>query len=281
MADSSRLIVVSNRLPVALVQEGNEWRTKRTAGGLATAMDPILKRAGGVWIGWSGARGEQPAEALQLLRKEEAAIAVNLPADLLDKFYEGYSNEALWPLFHSFTSRLRFDPDNWQAYIEANAKFCSAVLNEYQPGDRIWVHDYHLMLLPGMLREQIPDATIGFFLHIPFPASDIFAILPRGEELLRGLAGADLIAFHTHLHLQHFRLALRRQLGVESTVDRLQMGGHQARLQALPIGIAPDEFLGAREQPETQEQLQSLRAQYKGRKVILAVDRLDYTKGIP
>ncbi len=281
MADSGRLIVVSNRLPVALVREGEGWKTERSAGGLATAMDPILRREGGVWIGWSGAEGDPSPEQLELLRKEESCIAVDLPADLLEKFYEGYANQALWPLFHSFTSRLQFDAENWEAYIEANRRFCAAVVEEFQPGDRIWVHDYHLMLLPSMLRESIPDAPIGFFLHIPFPGSDIFAILPRGEELLAGLLGADLIAFHTHLHLQHFRMSLRRLSGIESTIDGVDVRGRQVRLQALPIGIAPDDFLGYRDKPETKEQLQKLQAQYSGRKVIVAVDRLDYTKGIP
>ncbi len=281
MADSSRLIVVSNRLPVALVRNGAAWQTKRSAGGLATAMDPILKRAGGLWIGWSGVQGDTPPEALELLREEQSCIAVDLPSGVLEKFYEGYSNQALWPLFHSFTARLQFHSENWQAYIEANRIFCAAVVKEFRPGDRIWVHDYHLMLLPSMLRESLPDAAIGFFLHIPFPASDIFAILPRGDELLAGLLGADLIAFQTHLHLQHFRLSLRRMLGIESTVDRLDGPGRQLRLQALPIGIAPDDFLGLSDKPETQEQLGKLRAQYSGRKVIVAVDRLDYTKGLP
>lgn len=281
MADSSRLIVVSNRLPVALVREGNEWRTKRTAGGLATAMDPILKRAGGLWIGWSGTDEELTPEAIELLRQEQSCIAVDLPADLLKKFYDGYANQALWPLFHSFTSRLKFESEDWEAYIEANRRFCSAVVREFRPGDRIWVHDYHLMLLPSMLRESLPDAAIGFFLHIPFPGSDIFSILPRGEELLAGLLGADLISFHTHLHVQHFRMSLRRLLGIESTVDRLEVPGRQLRLQALPIGIAPNDFLEYRDKPETHEHMNKLRAQYSGRKMIVAVDRLDYTKGLP
>ena len=152
---------------------------------------------------------------------------------------------------------------------------------KFRPGDRIWVHDYHLMLLPNLLRERLPNAAIGYFLHIPFPASDIFSILPRGEELLGGLLGADLIAFHTHLHLQHFRMSLRRLLGTESAVDRLDLSGRQVRLQALPIGIAPADFLGIKDQPETSDQLARLRERYKGRKLIVAVDRLDYTKGIP
>ncbi|MDQ2843922.1 MAG: bifunctional alpha,alpha-trehalose-phosphate synthase (UDP-forming)/trehalose-phosphatase [Acidobacteriota bacterium] len=281
MPDNSRLIVVSNRLPVALVREDAGWDTKRTAGGLATAMDPILKKAGGLWIGWAGAEEELPPEAVELLRQKQSCIAVALPPDLLKKFYEGYANQALWPLFHSFTSKLQFDPESWAAYIEANRRFCSAVVHEFRPGDRIWVHDYHLMLLPGMLRESLPDAAIGFFLHIPFPGSDIFSLLPRGEELLSGLVGADLIAFHTHLHLQHFRMSLRRLLGLESTIDRLEVPGRQVRLQALPIGIAPNDFIEYSDKPETQEHLNKLRTQYAGRKLIVAVDRLDYTKGLP
>jgi trehalose 6-phosphate synthase/phosphatase len=281
MPDSARLIVVSNRLPVSLVREGTNWKTERSAGGLATAMDPILKRMGGVWIGWSGMQEQAVPEALEFLRREQACIAVDLPAEIVKKFYEGYANEALWPLFHSFTSRLRFDSESWEAYIEANERFCSAVVEEFRPGDRIWIHDYHLMLLPGMLREKIPDATIGFFLHIPFPASDIFSTLPRSDELITGLLGADVISFHTHVYLQHFRQSLRRLLEMESAVDRLEVRGREVRLQALPLGIAPDDFLGYIEQPETKEQFEKLRVQYSGIKIIAAVDRLDYTKGLP
>lgn len=244
-------------------------------------MDSILKDVGGIWIGWPGISGDTPPEALELLRKEQSSIGVELPADIQEKFYEGYANEVLWPLFHSFTSKLQFHAGNWEAYKEANRRFCLAVIQEYQPGDRIWVHDYHLMLLPKMLRERLPEAAIGFFLHIPFPASDIFAILPRGEELLEGLLGADLIGFQTHFHLQHFRQSLRRMLGIESTVGGMDMLGREIRLQALPISIAPQEFLEEAQKTETAEQIQKLREQYKGQKVIVAVDRLDYTKGIP
>ncbi len=244
-------------------------------------MDSILKEAGGIWIGWSGISGDTPPEAVELLLKQESSIAVDLPADIQEKFYEGYSNDVLWPLFHSFTSKLQFHAENWEAYIDANRRFCQAVLEQYRPGDRIWVHDYHLMLLPNMLREKLPEAAIGFFLHIPFPASDVFAILPRGEEVLQGLLGADLIGFHTHHHLQHFRHSLRRTLGVESSVDRMDVLGREIRLQALPISIAPQDFIETARKPETIEQIERLSSQYKDQKVVVAVDRLDYTKGIP
>jgi trehalose 6-phosphate synthase/phosphatase len=243
-------------------------------------MDPILKRAGGVWIGWSGAQESESAEALELLR-QEGFTTVNLPADVAEKFYEGYSNRSLWPLFHSFTSKLEFDSEGWQAYTEANQRFCSAVVDQYRAGDRIWVHDYHLMLLPQILREKLPEAAIGFFLHIPFPSSDVFSILPRGEELLAGLLGADLLSFQTHLHLQHFRRSLRRLVGLESAINRVEVSGREVWLEALPIGIDPDEFLGYTADPETQDQLLRLREEYDGRMVIAAIDRLDYTKGLP
>src|SRR3954447_7304240 len=267
MPDTGRLLVGSNRLPVALNREGDCWKVERTAGGLATAMDPILRRAGGLWIGWSGA-DEMPSEDAISSLREQSCIAVDLPPDIATKFYEGYSNGALWPLFHSFTSRFAFDPETWAAYIEANRKFCDAVAEQYSPGDRIWVHDYHLMLLPGMLRERLPDAAVGFFLHIPFPASDIFSLLPREDELLTGLLGADLLAFHTHIHMQHFRRSLRRLLGIESKVDAVEASGRNVRLQALPIGIAPDEFVGALDEADTKEHLAKLQAQYEGRKFI-------------
>lgn len=281
MTEASRLIVVSNRLPVSLVKEGDDWKVQRSAGGLATAMDPILKKAGGLWIGWSGTRGEDTQEVLEKLRDDQSCVAVPLSEDIVERFYDGCANEALWPLFHSFTSKLHFDPNSWQAYIDANRLFCDAVVAEFRNGDRIWVHDYHLMLLPGLLRERLPEASIGFFLHTPFPASDIFSILPRGEKLIAGLLGADLIGFHTHLHLQHFRMSLRRLLGTESSVDRLEVSGRDVRLQALPIGIAPVDFLGIKDQPETVEHLARLRDRYRGSKLMVAVDRLDYTKGIP
>jgi trehalose 6-phosphate synthase/phosphatase len=280
MSDNRRLIVVSNRLPVALKREGEGWQATRSAGGLATAMDPVLKDTGGIWIGWSGSPDE-PEELRNLLREEHGCITVPLPEDIAEGFYEGYSNQALWPLFHSLTTGLNFDPTAWSAYKEANQRFCDVVAEQYKPGDRIWVHDYHLMLLPKLLRQRLPDAAVGFFLHIPFPASDIFSLLPRGDELLEGLLGADLIAFHTHAHLQHFRRSVRRLLGIESKVDLLEVEGRTVGLQALPIGIAPDEFLGYLDQEDTQEQYAALEKAYTGKKVLVAIDRLDYTKGLP
>jgi len=184
-------------------------------------------------------------------------------------------------VFHNFPSQLKFDAKSWEAYVEANHTFCKAVAERYRPGDLVWVHDYHLMLLPQMLRDELPDAAVGFFLHIPFPSSEIFPILPRREELLVGLLGADLVVFQTHGHLQQFRSALLRVLGIESKVAELAVGGRPVHLDALPIGIAPDEYTGLLNSDETTVQhYTELVARYKGRRVLLAVDRLDSTKGL-
>src|SRR6266705_4219855 len=282
---SNRLIVVSNRLPLTLRKADGHWTTERSSGGLASAMNPILRRNGGDWIGWAGASGgEDQGERRSVLEdwaQKEQCFAVELPEEIATGFYEGYSNQTLWPVFHNFPSQLKFDAKDWQAYVEANRIFSKAVAERYQPDDLVWVHDYHLMLLPQMLREKLPDAAIGFFLHIPFPSSEIFPVLPRREELLEGLLGADLLAFQTHGHLQQFRAALLRVLGMESKIEQVAVGSRPVRLEALPIGIAPEEYTNLlRSDKTTAEQYAEWVARYSGRKVLLAVDRLDYTKGV-
>ena len=282
-----RLLVVSNRLPLTLRKaEDGHWTTERSSGGLASAMNPILRDNGGDWIGWAGSSGEEDQEernsVLQEWAQKDQCFAVELPAEIAKGFYEGYSNQTLWPVFHNFPSQLKFDAKDWQAYIEANRIFCRSVVDRYQQGDLVWVHDYQLMLLPQMLRAELPDAAIGFFLHIPFPSSEIFPILPRREELLQGLLGADLVAFQTHGHLQQFRAALLRVLGLESKIAEVAVGGRPIRLEAHPIGIAPEQYTDLLNHDETTAQLHAeWAARYRGRRVLLAVDRLDYTKGIP
>lgn len=281
-----RLVVISNRLPFTLKRSGEGWRTDRSTGGLATAMGPILSRTNGIWIGWSGESSGQADErrqkTLQRWAERERYFAVDLPAEVAEGFYEGFANQALWPLFHSFPGLFKFDPAHWQAYREANRRFLDVLVEHLRPDDLVWIHDYQLMLLPQLLREARPDARIGFFLHIPFPASAIFRLLPRREELLQGLLGADYIAFHTHGYLQHFRASALRILGIDSRADRIEVGGRSVRLDALPIGIAPAEFtdLLAKDE-ETRSRLSAIRERYAGRHLLLGVDRLDYTKGIP
>jgi trehalose 6-phosphate synthase/phosphatase len=281
-----KLIVVSNRLPLSLRQGPEGWVAEPSAGGLASAVNPILKARGGTWIGWPGHAPREPdAGRTQLLdqwRDEHGYVSVDLPADLARRFYEGYANQTLWPLFHNFATNFEADPEGWAAYVAANRRFRDAVLEHLAPGDTVWVHDYHLMLLPRLIRDVAPEARVGFFLHIPFPASETFRILPHRDEVLRGLLGADLVAFQTHLDLQHFRSSLLRLLGLPSGVDRVTAQGGSTRLEALPIGIAPEEFAGYIESDrKTQKAFEQLRARFQGRRILLGVDRMDYTKGIP
>lgn len=285
--NAGRLVVVSNRLPFTLKQTPEGWSAAPSSGGLATAMGPLLARTGGIWIGWSGdSSGAEADEGRQQLLAEWAEQkgfhAVELSEEIAHGFYEGFSNQSLWSLFHSFPFLLKFAPEYWQAYCEANRRFCAVVLKHLQPGDTVWIHDYQLMLLPAMLRAAAPDARIGFFLHIPFPASDTFRLLPRREEVLQGMLGADYLAFHTHGYLQNFRTSAHRILGLPSEMDKIEVGGRTTRLDALPIGIAPEEFTKLLdEDEETRQYLGELRERYKERRILLGVDRLDYTKGLP
>jgi len=285
-SDGGRVVVVSNRLPYTLRRAGDAWKVEKSAGGLTTAMGPILQKTEGVWVGWHGDQsGLSDARRESLMARwaeRERYVAVDLPPETARGFYEGFSNQTLWPLFHNFPYLFRFDPADWEAYVEVNRLFRDAVMRQLRPGDLVWVHDYQLMLLPRLLREAAPEVRVGFFLHIPFPPSAAFRILPRREELLRGLLGADYLAFHTQRYLQHFRDSVLRLLGTPSRMDRVEAGGRTVRLEALPIGIAPEEFTGLLDGDEkTRRLLAEMRERFRCCKVLLAVDRLDYTKGIP
>jgi len=258
----------------------------RSAGGLATAIGPLMSKTRGIWIGWPGDQPPEPdprrEEHLRRWSERYGYTPLDLPPSIARRFYEGYANQILWPLFHQLPLNLEFELENWEAYVEANRRFCEAVLQHLRPNDLVWIHDYHLMLLPRLLRDSAPLAAIGFFLHIPFPASEMFRIIPRRDELLQGLLGADLLAFQTHGHLQHFRESLLRILGIDSGLDRVQVGGRSTRLAALPIGIAPQEFSRhLDDNNDTQKALAQHRERFKNKAVIVAVDRMDYTKGLP
>jgi trehalose 6-phosphate synthase/phosphatase len=284
--NAKRLIVVSNRLPVTLTNENGTWKTKAGSGGLATAMEPILTQTGGLWIGWTGDHDPIDPETRATLLREAAEgysyVPVDFPPGAGTAFYEGYPNQAVWPLFHLFPSRMNFDPDSWAAYVEGNRTFGHTVLEHVRPGDAIWIHDYHLMLLPQILRAERRDLRIGFFLHIPFPSSEVLSLLPHAAEILEGLLGADFIAFQTYRYLHHFRSSLLRILGLESEIESMQYHGHTTRFTALPIGIAPEPLTRLLENDDaTRSAVAELRTRYQGQKVAIAVDRLDYTKGIP
>ena len=288
MAEANRLLVVSARLPVAVSPRastsGGGWQVSASPGGLATALRAVAGRRPFVWVGWPGAvvpDEEREAVARDIAELGGGAEPVFLGEKDVAGWYEELSNRVLWPLFHSLPAPMRVAPGAWQRYVDVNQQFADAVARIARPGDTVWVHDYQLALLPNLLRRRELDVAIGFFLHIPFPASETFRTLPMREEVLRGILGADFIGFHSYEYVAHFRSSLLRILGVESDLEQVVLPSHHARMGALPIGIEPDEIAEVARRPEVEAELAELRASYRGRKVVLGVDRLDYTKGLP
>ena len=279
-----RLLIVSNRLPVTARVDGGRVRLDDAIGGLATGLRSWHERSGGIWIGWPGdvdAWGSAERESLEHQLQARRIQPVYLSADDARRYYDGFSNRVLWPLFHYLVDRVPVDATGWDAYRQANQKFADAVLAVYRPGDAIWVHDYQLMLVPALLRERLPDARIGFFLHIPFPSSEVFRILPWRREVLRGLVGADLLGFHTFAYLRHFVTCLLHIEGIEAQVDRIHLEGRTVHLGVFPMSIDAQAFDDLARDPAVQAGTDAIRQEAGGRRILLGVDRLDYTKGIP
>ncbi|MBE0477332.1 MAG: bifunctional alpha,alpha-trehalose-phosphate synthase (UDP-forming)/trehalose-phosphatase [Coriobacteriia bacterium] len=282
----SRLLIVSNRLPVNVDKRRGQLHFRRTVGGLATAVASYHDGGDSLWIGWA----EVPAGRLDAAEKEHIrdrlldehhAQPVFLTADDIQHYYHGFSNKALWPLFHHFTQYAQFDPGFWATYERVNRKFRDAVLEVAEPGDTIWVHDYQLMLLPGMLRDRLPEASIGFFLHIPFPVFEIFRMLPWRAELLEGVLGSDLVGFHTYDYVRYFLASCRRILGAEDQFGRIAFRDRIVNADAFPIGIDFTRYAKAPLESRVRREAERVSRQTGQRKLVLSVDRLDYTKGIP
>ena len=202
-----RSIVVSNRLPVCVRVVDDEIRLAQAEGGLATGLRAWHEASDGLWIGWPGDVSRLSATqrtALDAQLAERRIVPVPLSQDQIDRYYHRFSNGVLWPLLHYHIDRVPIDARGWAAYRDVNARFADRVAETWRPGDLIWVHDYHLMLLPALLRQRLPAAKIGYFLHVPFPSPEVFRILPWRRELLQGLLGADLVGFHTSAYLRHF-----------------------------------------------------------------------------
>ena len=285
-----RLVVVSNRLPVALRQEQGEWKVQAGAGGLVTALAPVLRNRGGVWIGWSGA--SDPDVDVDGLLADFSADAgydlytVPLTREEVDGYYFGFSNEIIWPLFHDLQTRCRFDPEYWRRYLDANFRFAEIVARKTTPDDYVWIQDYHLMHQAFFLKSMGVRRRTGFFLHIPFPTPDIFMKLPWRWKLIQALTEFDLVGFQTLQDRKNFAESLRRLMpearvsgrGAVVTVD---MGNRTFRLGAFPISIDFAQFDRMAARPDVAGEAFKIKEALRHRKIILGVDRLDYTKGIP
>jgi len=297
-----RLIVVSNRLPVTLNFSDDGTVTYSTSsGGLVSALAGVMKEMPFLWVGWTGAfvsTKESQEEIKSRLSDEFNNVPVFLTESVADLFYNGFCNDILWPLFHyvplpvlNTQGERKFDPKFWTAYRVANSEFAKVITSIYQPGDLVWVQDYHLMMLPSLLRQAIPDIRTGFFLHTPFPSSDVFSVLPVASSLLRGVLEADLIGFHTYDYAHHFLSACSRLLGLECSHKGVDCSSgdsevseqlpHFSHVGIFPIGIDPSSFHKALETKAVQERVSELRENFHGRRILLGVDRLDYIKGVP
>lgn len=278
-----RLLLVSNRLPVKLRQyDSGEWSAERTLGGLATGLSGPHQDSGGVWIGWPGIAtddGTVPEEAAVLL-KGLGFRGLGLTEEEHERYYLRASNRCIWPLLHGFVERVEFDREDWNVYRAVNQRFADAVCEEALPGDTVFVQDFQLCLVPAMIRKVRPDLRIGFFLHVPFPHTGIFRALPSRAETIEGLLGADVIGFHTLEYVRCFRSAARRVVGAETTSHTVEYESRQVSLVAQPLGIDPTPWERPDDTPEIAGPLAELKAAAAGRKVLLGVERLDYTKGI-
>lgn len=280
----SRLIIVSNRLPITIARKGESLKLQTSVGGLTSGLETFHKSHSSLWVGWPGYVVGKREEEIKFIKKKLKAsdcYPIFLSPYNVENYYHGFCNKIIWPLFHYFTQHVEYEDRYWQAYQRVNKHFCDILCRLIKPKDKIWIHDYHLMLLPNLLRKRKPDATIGFFLHIPFPSSDVFRLLPGRSDIIKGLLGADLIGFHTHDYVHHFVESTRRLLGHEYSLGNINTENRRIKVDAFPMGIDYERFNSAASKSIVQKELEKVRKKVGTQKVIISIDRLDYTKGLP
>jgi trehalose 6-phosphate synthase/phosphatase len=278
-----RLFILSNRLPIKVRKTGQgTFEYLRSEGGLATGLGSMELPLEKHWIGWPGIHLEEEEDIRQVTDHLESLNfhPVFLSESQIANFYEGYSNSILWPLCHYFYSFIEYESTQWEMYKEVNRIFGEIAATFVKPGDIVWIHDYQLMLLPKIVRDTIPEVSIGYFHHIPFPSYELFRVLPERAEILNGLLGADLVAFHTHDYMRHFISAAERVLDLQFVMDQVLIGNRMSYVDAFPMGINYTLYSEAVLKPEIQEKAKALHENFGKHKIILSVDRLDYSKGI-
>jgi trehalose 6-phosphate synthase/phosphatase len=276
------LFIISNRLPLKVGKSEDGFVYERSEGGLATGLGSLQDFPDRHWIGWPGIYSDDSQERLEICTGllKENFHPVFLSEEQIQDYYEGYNNSMIWPLCHYFYTYIQYESRFWETYQEVNHLFCEEAAKLLKPGDMVWVQDYQLMLLPAMLREKIEDISIGYFHHIPFPSYELFRVLPERAEILKGLMGADLIGFHTHDYMRHFISATYRVLGLDSDLDEIHYGDRVVHVDAFPMGINYDLHYDAILDPSVLKKAKEFRKNFGNHKLVLSVDRLDYSKGI-
>jgi len=290
VSDATRLVAVSNRLPITLVKEKDGWKIKPGAGGLVTALAPVLRNRGGLWIGWSGATEEDTDLSEKIIPASKEVgyqlHPVPLTKEEVKNFYYGFSNEIIWPLFHDLQSLCNFEPKYWYEYLKVNKKFAKITAKFSTTKDFIWVHDYHLMCFASALKELNVKRRTGFFLHIPFPSLDIFLKLPWREQILRNLLEFDLVGFQTMRDRRNFLNCIHQLCpGIKSygrgAIVRVKVGDREVRIGGFPISIDFEAFSQQAASKSVADTAWFLHEALPERQIVLGVDRLDYTKGLP
>ncbi|MDD4143257.1 MAG: bifunctional alpha,alpha-trehalose-phosphate synthase (UDP-forming)/trehalose-phosphatase [Prolixibacteraceae bacterium] len=289
----NRFLIISNRLPLNINIKDDEIEFTPSVGGLATGMMSVSQSFDSLWIGWSGIDQNQltakERKKINLELKNEACADVNLTPEEVELYYEGFSNKTIWPLFHYFSQYVEFKEEQWEAYKRVNQKFADVIAENMEGVDKIWIHDYHLLLLPQLIKERFPKVTIGFFLHIPFPSYELFRTLPWRKEIINGMLGADLLGFHTFDYERHFMSSVRRLLGYDINMNEINLPNRIVRVDNFPMGIDYEKFQNAaleaqkrsvRDKSEVRKELERYYLLYPDTKFIISIDRLDYTKGL-
>jgi trehalose 6-phosphate synthase/phosphatase len=281
----NRLLIVSNRLPISVGKRRGKLRFEPSVGGLVTALGAFYKSRPSMWIGWPGIELEKVEKEeqgeIEARLASESCYPVFLSQSDIEDYYQGFCNNTIWPLFHYFPEYAVYSADSWQAYQRVNQLFAEAVASVAQPGDIIWVHDYHLMLLPRLIKDQLPEMTVGFFLHIPFPSFEILRLLPWRRQVVEGLMGAELIGFHTYDYVQYFLNSVHSLLGYESFMGQITAADRITKADVFPLGIDYQHFYSTARTSAVRNQVHQFRERLGNRKIVLSIDRLDYTKGIP
>lgn len=277
-----RLFIISNRLPVKVSQNNGQYLFNRSEGGLATGLGSLQTHIEKHWIGWPGICEDAP-EGQRQIREQLSAehlYPVFLTSRQIKEYYEGYSNSTLWPLCHYFFSYVHHETGCWQTYREVNRLFCEVAIPLITNDDIVWIQDYQLMLLPAMLRRHFPDISIGYFHHIPFPSYELFRILPEKIQLVEGLLGADLIGFHTRDYERYFKIAAQHILDLDFSDNEVRLCDHIIHVNTFPMGIDFPLYYNSPDIPQVRHYREKLTGDFGRCRIILSVDRLDYSKGI-